>query len=54
MDPYSMTAVDAAAAIRDGGLTSQELVESCLARIKTLEDSVQAWTCLEPDFALLP
>ncbi len=52
MDPYSMTAVDAAAAIRDGGLTSQELVTSCLARIEALDESVQAWTCLDRDYAL--
>jgi Asp-tRNA(Asn)/Glu-tRNA(Gln) amidotransferase A subunit family amidase len=52
MDLCSMSAVQAAAAIRDGELTSLELVESCLARIDEREDSVQAWQHLDRDFAL--
>ncbi len=52
MDPFAMTAVDAAAAIRDGALKSQDLVRSCLDRIAGLEEEVRAWTCLDEDYAL--
>jgi Asp-tRNA(Asn)/Glu-tRNA(Gln) amidotransferase A subunit family amidase len=42
-----LSAADAARKIRDGLLTSEELVQSCLERIRTLEASVQAWTFLD-------
>lgn len=45
-------ATDAAAAIRDGRTTSEELVESCLACIDELENDIQAWAFLDPDHAL--
>jgi Asp-tRNA(Asn)/Glu-tRNA(Gln) amidotransferase A subunit family amidase len=44
-------AVEAAAAIREGQVTSQELVEACLARIDEAEESVQAWAFLDPQHA---
>jgi Asp-tRNA(Asn)/Glu-tRNA(Gln) amidotransferase A subunit family amidase len=44
-------AVEAAAAIRDGQITSQELVDACLARIEETEESVQAWAFLDPEHA---
>jgi Asp-tRNA(Asn)/Glu-tRNA(Gln) amidotransferase A subunit family amidase len=47
-----MTAAEAAAAIRDGRLTSRELTEACVARIDRMEPSVQAWTFLDRDHAL--
>jgi Asp-tRNA(Asn)/Glu-tRNA(Gln) amidotransferase A subunit family amidase len=47
-----MTAAAAAAAIRDGRLTSRELTEACLARIDRMEPSVHAWTYLDRDHAL--
>lgn len=47
-----MTAAEAAAAIRDGRLTSRELTEACLARIDRMEPSVQAWTFLDRNHAL--
>ena len=46
-----MSARAAAAAIRDGRLSSSELVEACLKRIDEREPEVQAWTFLDPDLA---
>jgi Asp-tRNA(Asn)/Glu-tRNA(Gln) amidotransferase A subunit family amidase len=47
-----MTAAEAAAAIRNGELTSQDLVRSCLERISALEEVVGAWIHLDADYAL--
>jgi Asp-tRNA(Asn)/Glu-tRNA(Gln) amidotransferase A subunit family amidase len=47
-----MTAVAAAAAIRDGRMSSRELTEACLACIDRLEPVVGAWTFLDRDHAL--
>ena len=44
-------ALEAAAAIRDGQITSQELVNACLARVEEAEESVQAWAFLDPEHA---
>ena len=44
-------ALEATAAIRDGQITSQELVEACLARIDEAEEAVQAWAFLDPQHA---
>ncbi len=52
MDLYNMTASDAAAAIRVGTITAEELVAACLERIKTLEETVGAWAFLDPEHAL--
>ena len=38
-----LTAMEASAAIRDGRMTSQELVDACLARIDEVEEDVKAW-----------
>ncbi|KAB2942493.1 MAG: amidase [Hyphomicrobium sp.] len=51
-DPTALTATTAAEAIRDGVLSSEELVRACLARIGAREDEVQAWEHLDPDLAL--
>jgi Asp-tRNA(Asn)/Glu-tRNA(Gln) amidotransferase A subunit family amidase len=51
MDPFELTAAAAAAAVRDGELKSEELVESCLARIAELEDTIGAWAHLDADYA---
>lgn len=45
-------AVDAAEAIREGRLTSEELVKACLACIEELDETVQAWQFLDPQHAL--
>jgi Asp-tRNA(Asn)/Glu-tRNA(Gln) amidotransferase A subunit family amidase len=45
-------AADAAKQIREGKLTSEELVQSCLERIRALEPKVQAWQFLDEAHAL--
>ncbi len=50
--PAQLGAADAARRIREGLLTSVELVESCLERIRALEEDVQAWTFLDEKHAL--
>src|SRR3954466_13077497 len=47
-----LSAADAAQRIRDGILTSEELVQACFERIRALEPNVQAWTFLDEDHAL--
>lgn len=47
-----LTAAAAAAAIRDGRMTSRELTEACLARIDRMEPAIRAWTFLDRDHAL--
>jgi Asp-tRNA(Asn)/Glu-tRNA(Gln) amidotransferase A subunit family amidase len=43
---------EAAADLREGRITSAELVGDCLARIEELEPEVQAWAFLDRDHAL--
>ena len=38
--------------IRDGALSSEELVEACLGRCREIEPTVQAWTFLDEEHAL--
>ena len=45
-------ALEAAAGIREGQFTSEELVGACLARIEEAEESVQAWAYLDHKYAL--
>ncbi|MBT3359633.1 MAG: amidase [Rhodospirillales bacterium] len=52
MTLHQMTAVQAADAIRQGDITSEQLVRSCLDRIGEFEETVQAWTYLDPEYAL--
>ncbi len=47
-----MSAADAAEALRNGKITSEELVNACLDRIRALEETVGAWAHLDPDYAL--
>jgi Asp-tRNA(Asn)/Glu-tRNA(Gln) amidotransferase A subunit family amidase len=47
-----MTASAAAAAIRSGELTSEQLVQACLDRIAQTEDRIGSWTYLDPLHAL--
>ena len=48
-----LSASEAAQRIRDGVLTSEELVQGCLERIRALEPKVQAWTFLDEEHALV-
>ena len=47
-----LSATEAAQRIRDGVLTSEELVGACLERIRQVEPTVQAWTFLDEQHAL--
>src|SRR5437660_5661178 len=38
--------------IREGVVTSVELVQACLARVREIDGQVQAWTFLDPEHAL--
>ena len=49
---HLLSALDAAAAIRAGDLTSERLVESCLAHIEARDAAVGAWIHLDADAAL--
>ena len=48
----SLSAVEAARRLRDGALTSEQLVGACLERIEEAEPEVQAWAHLDPEHAL--
>jgi Asp-tRNA(Asn)/Glu-tRNA(Gln) amidotransferase A subunit family amidase len=52
MDLAMISATEAAAAIRAGKITSEELVRACLDRIAALEERIGAWTHLDGDHAL--
>jgi Asp-tRNA(Asn)/Glu-tRNA(Gln) amidotransferase A subunit family amidase len=52
IDPSSLTAQEAANQIRQGSLSSVDLVKACLARIDQTEASIQAWAHLDADQAL--
>jgi len=49
---FSLGAAEAARAIRDGALKSEELVQACLNRIREFEPTVQAWAALDEEHAL--
>src|SRR5205809_7995238 len=48
----SLSASEAARLIRDGIISSEQLVEACLARIRDGDAQIQAWTFLDPEYAL--
>jgi Asp-tRNA(Asn)/Glu-tRNA(Gln) amidotransferase A subunit family amidase len=49
---HALSASDAARLIRDGVISSEQLVEACLARIRDTDAEVQAWAFLDPAYAL--
>lgn len=51
-DLFRLSASEAAAQIREGKLTSEALLRSCLERIDSRESQVKAWVHLDRDFAL--
>ncbi|MEO9820023.1 MAG: amidase [Paracoccaceae bacterium] len=51
-DAYSLSAAEALAFMAAGRLSSVELVQSCLDRIKATDDPIKAWAFLDPDAAL--
>ncbi len=52
MEPFRLSAVEAARAIADGEISSEDLVDSCLARIAEIEDGIGAWVAIDPEHAL--
>ncbi|NDR57161.1 amidase [Aliiruegeria sabulilitoris] len=51
-DLTQLPAAQAAAEIRSGVLTSEALVQACLARIAETDGTIQAWEYLDPEAAL--
>ena len=49
---HEVSAVEAARLIRDGVVTSVQMVEACLARVREVDERVQAWAFLDPELAL--
>jgi Asp-tRNA(Asn)/Glu-tRNA(Gln) amidotransferase A subunit family amidase len=49
---YAVSAVDGARLIRENVISSEELVEACLARVRDVDGDVQAWAFLDPEHAL--
>ncbi len=52
MDASELSASDAARCLRDGTLQSEELTRACLDRIAASEPTLQAWTTIDPEYAL--
>ena len=48
-----LSAMDAARAIREGSIDAEQLTESCLARVREVDEAVQAWAFLDPEHALV-
>src|SRR5216683_2376020 len=49
---WEVSAAEAVGLMRAGRVTSVELVESCLGRIRETEPRVEAWIYLDPEYAL--
>jgi Asp-tRNA(Asn)/Glu-tRNA(Gln) amidotransferase A subunit family amidase len=52
MSLHALSAVEAARQIRDGKLTSEQLVQACLARVSETDARIGAWAFLDPEHAL--
>ena len=52
MTPTELSAAEAVRQLGDGEITSEALVTACLERIDEVDGDVQAWTHLDPEFAL--
>ncbi len=49
---WQVSAAEAAALIRAGRVSSVEVVEACLGRIREVEPQVEAWAFLDPEYAV--
>ena len=52
MTLIELSATEAIQKIRDGEITSEELVQACLDRIDQVDGEIEAWAHLEPEYAL--
>ena len=52
MSLIELGASEAGAGIRKGEISSEALVRACLERIEAVETEVEAWSYLDPDYAL--
>jgi Asp-tRNA(Asn)/Glu-tRNA(Gln) amidotransferase A subunit family amidase len=48
---HSLSASEAARLIRDGIISSEQLIDACLERIREIDERVQAWAFLDADYA---
>ncbi len=51
MKPSTLSLVDAAESVREGRISSVELVEDCLQRVEAVDGAIQAWAFLDPEHA---
>jgi Asp-tRNA(Asn)/Glu-tRNA(Gln) amidotransferase A subunit family amidase len=49
---HLLSATEAARLIRDGAISSEQLVEAYLARVQEIDSKVEAWAFLDPEYAL--
>jgi Asp-tRNA(Asn)/Glu-tRNA(Gln) amidotransferase A subunit family amidase len=49
---HALSASDAARLIASGVISSEELVQACLARVRNTDAEIEAWAFLDPDHAL--
>jgi len=49
---HLISATEAARLIRDGVISSEQLVDACLTHIGAVDDNIQAWAFLDADYAL--
>ncbi|MGB7951695.1 MAG: amidase [Candidatus Binatia bacterium] len=49
---HLLSAADGARLIREGVISSEQWVDGCLARVREIDDRVQAWAFLDPGHAL--
>lgn len=47
-----VSATEASQLLRDGIISAVQMMEACLARVREVDDNVQAWAFLDPDHAL--
>src|SRR5262245_43967331 len=50
---HLLSASEAARLIRSGTISSEQLVQACLSRIREVDGRVQAWAFLDADHALM-
>mgnify|MGYP006222837455 CR=1 FL=1 len=53
VEACELSALDARRQIKEGTLTSENLIQSCLKRSDMHSETVGAWTFIDPELALL-